>query len=300
MELETARIPARSRREAMDWSLVLLSQGIEPVVDYDPETAGWGLLVPAVESERAREAIQLYQQENRRWPWRREVFQPGLLFDWGSVAWAALLGFFYWTDTRADLHSVATMDSVAVSQGQWWRLFTAVWLHADLAHLAGNAVIGFVLLGLAMARYGTGTGLLAAYLAGAGGNLIVWFLSPTRHLSLGASGMVMGALGLLAIQSLPLHLRTAASTARVPIKPIRPAKYLVTGVVGGVLLFVLLGVAPGTDVLAHAGGFVTGLLLGALLKWTPRVAQNAWTNLLSGCLFVGLVLWPWWLALQHR
>jgi len=300
MELETAHIPARSRREAMDWSLALLSQGIEPVVDYIPETASWGLVVPAEEYERARETISLYQLENRRWPWRRELLQPGLLFDWGSLAWTALLVFFYWIGTRADLPSVAAMDSVAASQGQWWRVFTAVWLHADLAHLAGNAAIGFVLLGLTMARYGTGAGLLAAYLAGAGGNLLVWLLSHTRHLSLGASGMVMGALGLLAIQSLPLRLRTAASVTGFPARPSRPSKYVVTGVAGGVLLFVLLGVAPGTDVLAHAGGFVSGILLGALMRWTPRAAQNAKTNLLSGCLFVLLVLWPWWLALRHR
>ncbi|HWW01404.1 MAG TPA: rhomboid family intramembrane serine protease [Candidatus Acidoferrum sp.] len=327
----------------MDWSLVLLSQGIEPVIDCSEETAAWGLLVPAKDHQTAQEALHLYRVENRRWPWRRELFQQGVLFDWGSLAWAVLLAFFYWVDAQTDLRSAGLMDSVAASRGQWWRLFTAVWLHADLAHLASNAVIGLVLLGLTMARYGTGAGLLAAYLAGAGGNLVVWLLSPASHLSLGASGMVMGALGLLAIQSLPLrrggdgHVpelsplrrggegddRTEFESGRLtrgrgrprpnistriavltrsgrPHRTVGTAKHVVTGVLAAVLLFVLLGLAPGTDVMAHAGGFVAGILLGGLLKLVPCLARQTKTNLLGGFLFILLVLWPWWLALRHR
>ncbi len=325
METETARITARSRREALDWSLVLLSQGIEPIIDYGEQDARWELVVPSHDYENAREAIRLYQLENRRWPWRRELFQPGLLFDWGSLAWAALLVVFFWLDTRSDLGLAGVLDGAATSRGQWWRLFTAIWLHADLAHLAGNAVLGFVLLGLAMARYGTGTGLFAAYLAGIGGNLAAWLLSPGSHLSLGASGMVMGALGLLAI---PLSRpRSARLGAAVP-NPVgsspdragtldtggprpsqtlgarprptgRAMRYVVSGVLGGVLLFVLLGLSPGTDVVAHAGGFISGVLLGALMRFIPGLARKPTANLLAGLLFVVLVLWPWWLALRH-
>jgi membrane associated rhomboid family serine protease len=341
MELETARIPARSRREALDWSLVLLSQGIEPVIAYEEDTATWGLIVSAENHGSAEEAIRLYQLENRRWPWRRELFQPGLLFDWGSLAWAALLLFFYCIDTRIDLRSAGIMDSAAVSHRQWWRLFTAIWLHGDLAHLAGNAVIGFILLGLVMARYGTGAGLLAAYLAGAGGNLIVWLAFPSSHLSLGASGMVMGALGLLAAQTLTLwkgehggvamtashhgkkdsdaaedvvsrthnpggdSTRSEAGDGMTPSehmtgppRPFRARRPIASGVLGGVLLFLLLGLAPGTDVVAHAGGFSSGIILGALTSLTPGLAHRTKANLVCGLVFLGLVLWPWWHALE--
>jgi len=326
METDTVRITARSRREALDWSLVLLSQGIEPIIDYGEQDAGWGLVVPAHDYENARTALHLYQLENRRWPWRRELFQPGLLFDWGSLAWAGLLVVFFWMETRSDLRLAGVLDAAAASRGQWWRLFTAVWLHADLAHLAGNAVLGFVLLGLAMARHGTGAGLLAAYLAGVGGNVAAWLFSPGSHLSLGASGMVMGALGLLAI---PLFRpRSARPRAAVPnrVAPLRDGaaaldtgeprspqiqggpprttrralRYVVSGVLGGVLLFVLLGLSPGTDVVAHAGGFISGVLLGALMRFIPGLARKPKANLLGGLLFVLLVLWPWWLALRHQ
>ena len=218
-------------------------------------------------------------------PWRREIPGAGILFDWGSLAWVFLLILFFWLNPLADFQAAGFMDGSAVAQGQWWRLFTAIWLHADLGHLAANASIGLVLLGLAMARYGTGAGLLAAYLTGAGGNLLAWLLSSEPHHSLGASGMVLGSLGLLAVQSFSLWRQTP-----------RAAKYIVSGIVGGVMLFVLLGLAPGTDVLAHFGGFATGLLLGSLMALIPGLAQKAGTNLVCGLLFALLVIVPWWLA----
>src|SRR5208282_5044843 len=96
MDAETARIPASSRREAMDWSLVLLSQGIEPVIDFAEGEAGWGLLVPGAEHAAALEAIRRYTLENRAWPWQQRLFQPGLLFDWASLAWLLLITLFFW------------------------------------------------------------------------------------------------------------------------------------------------------------------------------------------------------------
>ena len=272
----------------MDWSLVLVSQGIESTIEYSEEGAGWGLLVAGRDYENALNAIHQYRLENRRWPWRQQVFRPGILFDWGSLAWVLLLVLFFWLNARADLQSAGIMDTAAVVGGQWWRLFTAIWLHGDLGHLASNASIGLVLLGLAMGRYGTGAGLLAAYLTGAGGNLIAWLLSSEPHRSLGASGMVLGSLGLLAVQSFSLWRQTPHA-----------AKYIISGVVGGVMLFVLLGLTPGTDVMAHFGGFATGLLLGGLLTLIPGVAQKARTNLLCGFCFALLVIWPWWLALSR-
>jgi rhomboid protease GluP len=272
----------------MDWSLVLASQGIEPTIECS-EDVGWGLWVAESDYAKALQVLRLYQRENRRWRWQQKIFEPeGYLFDWASLAWVAVVCLFFWfTDERSVPRMAGLMDSAQVLRGQWWRPFTAMWLHGDLAHLAGNATFGFVLLGLAMGRYGTGTGLLAAYLAGAGGNLAALLLSA-RHTSLGASGVVMGALGLLAVQS-PSVWRQSP----------RLAKYILSGICGGIMLFVLLGLTPGTDVLAHSGGFFSGLLLGGLLTLIPGLAQKSTSNLLSGLVFLWLVIWPWWLALRH-
>jgi rhomboid protease GluP len=288
MEPGSASIPTRSRRQAMDWSLVLLSQGIQSRIEFE-EGNGWQLVVPEPDYEPAREAIRLYQLENKGWAWRQELFQHRLLFDWASLAWVLLLVLFFWlSETHAELRTVGRMDSTAVGHGQWWRLFTAVWLHADPAHLGENASIGLVLLGLVMGRFGTGAGLLAAYLAGAGGNGIVCVFAPKPHYSLGASGMVMGALGLLATQSFSWW-RDAPEQR----------KYLLSGVVGGVMLFVLLGLSPDSDVVAHVGGFVSGMVLRGVLAMTPNLAQKPKADVLSGFVFSLLVVWPWWLALRH-
>jgi len=281
----TSRIPVRSQRQAMDWSLVLISQGIETFLDHSDPAGGWGLLVSTGDYESALQAIRQFRLENRRWRWRQQISAQGLLFDWACLTWVFLVGFFFWLNTRMDFHSVGVMDSQAVAQGQWWRLFTAVWLHADLAHLASNAALGLVLLGLAMGRYGTGLGLLAAYVAGAGGNVASWLFAAVPHRSLGASGMVMGCLGLLAVQSVATWGRVSQERKSVSV-----------AIAAGLMLFVLLGLSPGTDVLAHFGGFLSGCLLGALLVLLPLATQNPMLNLVGGSLFVVLVIVPWWLA----
>jgi membrane associated rhomboid family serine protease len=272
----------------MDWSLVLVSQGIETAIDHS-EDAGWSLIVAEQDYERALEVIRQYRAENLRWPWRRRISRHEILFDWGSLAWVFLICVYFWiSENRAGLKSAGLMDGVAVSHGEWWRLCTAILLHADAGHLAANASIGLVLLGLAMGRYGTGIGLLTSYLAGVGGNVATWLIYTEGHHSLGASGMVMGSLGLLAAQSV--------STSP---KSLQAVKYVISGTLAGVMLFVLLGLSPGTDVLAHFGGFVTGLLLGSLLRLAPRLAQNTAVNLFAGLLFALLVIVTWRLALER-
>jgi len=289
VEPSNARIPAYSRRQAMDWSLVLISQGIEPSIDYVEQDSAWGLVVPADDYEKALEAIRLYRAENRRWIWRREILQSGVVFDWTSLAWVVLLGFFFWlSETFHGIRAAGVMDSSLVANGQVWRLFTAIWLHADLAHLATNAVFGFFLLGLALGGYGTGPGMLAAYLAGFGGNVFAALLSSGPHQSLGASGMVMGSLGLVASQSF--------AYSRVGL---RLNRKILIGLAAGLMMFVLLGLSPGTDVLAHLGGFLGGLVLGSILALGPRLARRTTVNVACGLAFVVLVVWPWWSVFAH-
>ena len=99
--------------------------------------------------------------------------------------------------------------------------------------------------------------------------------------------MVMGSLGLLAVQSLPLWRKTPHAT-----------KFILSGLCGGIMLFALLALTPGTDVVAHLGGFACGLVLGALLSLVPAVAHKPRANLLGGLLFALLVVVPWWLAMR--
>lgn len=292
MERAWAIISARTERQAMDWSLVLASQGIETYLDHDPVSGRWLLRVPGSDRGRALEAIRLFQTENRRRLWQQPVRWAGLIFDWRSAGWFMWLTalFALGEGPLPGLRAAGMMDNGLVGQGQWWRLFTAVTLHGDLPHLASNVSIGLLLLGLAMGSLGPGWGLLGSVLAGALGNLTGWLFYDSHHRSLGASGMVMGALGLLAAQSLA-WFRFGLNARQLTLR----------GLSAGVLLLILLGTNPASDVLAHVAGFVWGGLLGGLWLAVPLAwVQHRWANRLAGLLGVGLVLLTWALALRSE
>jgi rhomboid protease GluP len=286
LENSIRRIPARSHRQVMDWSLALASQGIEATISKDE---GWSLIVTETDFAKAIETITQYKRENRGWNWRQPLPGSGLLFHWGSIFWCfCILWIYFWSaDRLQQLQSIAFMDNRAVAAGQWWRLFTPITLHADVAHLAANVTTGFLLVGLAMARYGPGIGLLLAYLAGAGGNVAGFFFYDKMHRGLGASGMVMGALGLIAVQSFPGWKRFSRAT-RLGLRALGT----------GTLLFILMGTTPGTDVIAHFGGFVFGAVFGLMMNSAEKVSQNSTANKIALLLLAGWVLFTWQLALR--
>ncbi len=96
----------------------------------------------------------------------------------------------------------------------------------------------------------------------------------------------MGCLGILTARS--FFRRTPYS-----------GKYFIAGLAAGLMLFVLLGLSPGTFIQAHVGGFVTGLLLGLLASLFPNSSRNTLFNVSCGFLFTLLALLPWWLALSR-
>lgn len=269
----------------MDWSLVLASQGIEHGI-YRSEDGGWLLAVSEFSYKPALRHITEYQRENRFWGLRRRVFHQNIYFDWRCLIWVFLTVFFYAWSSQPGGQDAGCMDNTAVAKGQWWRLFTAMWLHADLGHLAMNLVFGFLFFGLAMGRYGAGVGVFAAYVAGAAGNLLGLVVYGQAHRSLGASGMVMGALGLVTVPLL-MDLKRGAGDGR---------RFRMNAVLAGLMLFVLLGVNPDSDVVAHFGGFLAGLTLGILLTLFRPTVQKPWLNAASAIGFVVLTMWPWWRA----
>jgi membrane associated rhomboid family serine protease len=284
-------IPAFSRRQVMDWSLVLASQEIPAAILHSDE-GGWLLEVAASDYPRALESIRLYRAENRRWSWQQPVPWFRATFHFGAAIVCALLVLVNWASIHRvpEFRAGGEFATKAVEAGEWWRAFTAMLLHSDGAHLLSNVTAGFVLLGLAMARYGAGVALLASYLAGAAGNAAGFYLHVQHYIGVGASGMIMGALGLISIPH-------AAAWSFHP----RALRQLAKAAGAGILLFVLLGANPASDVVAHAGGYVAGAALGVVLNRLPSpvgegrtLATAAWI-VLAGC-----VLSTSWLALMHR
>jgi rhomboid protease GluP len=286
-----AIIPVRSRQQAMDWSLVLISQGIECRIDPEAQDHGWQLAVAQDDLSRSIQALRLYHRENKQHIWSQVEPWTGLTFDWRSAAWFALLALLYLLgQTRyPGLKSAGIMISAKAGSGEWWRFFTAVMLHADPPHLLSNVTIGTIFLGFAMGSFGPGVALLASFLAGALGNVVGYlFYNPATHQGLGASGMVMGSLGLIAVHSFWRGHRTLT---------LRQAG--LRSFVAGCFLLILLGTSQGTDVLAHAGGFLAGAILGSILcLLNEKQLQFPLLNRLSELVTSALVVLTWWLALR--
>ena len=271
----------------MDWGLVLASQEIEAMISRTEE--GWALVVEERDYQRAQAALQQYRVENRGWRWKQQLPGSGLVFHWGALVWVAAMGvFYYWTMAALpQLQEAGIMDSRRVAAGEWWRLFTAITLHENLSHLAANAVTGFLLLGLAMARYGPGVAMLAAFLAGAAGNVLSLVIHSDASQSLGASGMVTGALGMLSVHSFSMWRKYPAARGLIA-----------RGAVAGFLILVLIGFAPGSDIAAHLGGFLAGAVLGlALNAAPPAVWHGGWVNVAGALLLAALVTFAWRQAL---
>jgi membrane associated rhomboid family serine protease len=280
-------ILTKDRKQAMDWSLALASQGISVTI-VEPEPGAYALQVEPADSTRAFQTLKLYHVENRRWDWWLQHQDDGPRFEPLAFLWIAAL--ICWHSLAAHdpvLTLAGVMNSGRFALGEWWRLFTAVTLHHDLAHLVSNTTTGLLLFGLAAARYGLGISLLASYLAGVAGNLLGWLYYSGDYQSLGASGMVLGALGLLITRPL---LGEGVASLRY--------KRLFIAVSAGFLLFVLLGASPESDLAAHAGGFVAGIGLGWMLRRLPLKKSPPQVQGLALACFLALLVLTWWLALR--
>ncbi len=283
-------IPARNRTEALDFGLALASQAIVHVIERDPDTGAWLIRVAESDYPKAALQIRLFVEENRKARPRPPVLNVGSIFHRGSAAWVLALlwlhGFVSGPGVR--LKEIGSMDSAAFASGEWWRLFTAVTLHADWPHMISNATTGFALFGLAMARYGAGVGLLAAYICGVLGNVLALKLYSEPYRALGASGMVLGALGLLALEAIHFWLKGP-----------KPVVRILAALAGACTLFLFLGADPASDLAAHLGGFVSGVVLGGLLALGPSKERSGEVlNAVCLIVFMTLVYAPWWLAMD--
>ncbi|MDB6058766.1 MAG: Rhomboid family protein [Verrucomicrobiales bacterium] len=286
MNTEPTFIRARSRRQVMDWGLVLASQGIDAAIVRENDT--WALAVAPHEYDRAIKAVDQYVTENRGWKWQHSLPGSDLFFHWGALLWALAIGaIYYWSMVQFPQMKIAgAVDSDLVHAGQWWRLFTAVSLHADMSHLMANMTTGVILLGFAMARFGPGPAVLATYVAGVLGNVAGLYLYHGEHRSLGASGMVMAALGILAVQSFALWHKDHS------------ARQLVArAFFAAVLILILIGTSPESDIVAHFGGFFAGAIFGYALSWLdPKRLKTFAVNFFCICITMALVAITWWKA----
>ena len=163
--------------------------------------------------------------------------------------------------------------------GQWWRLLTYMFLHGGLMHIAFNMWCLWDLGALCESLYGRWTFGAIYLITGISGGLASVAWNP-GVLSVGASGAIFGLAGAL-IASFYLG---EFSVPRVAIQ----------GTLRSLLVFVAFNVLfgsffSGIDNACHAGGLVSGLIIGALIaRAAPE--QDRPLRRIGVVLFVLLIL----------
>jgi rhomboid protease GluP len=147
-----------------------------------------------------------------------------------------------------DLPAAAGMKvNDLIIQGQLWRLFTPMFLHASLLHIGFNMYALFV-LGTGLERFYGHTRFLALYLlSGFAGNVMSFIFSGAP--SLGASTAIFGLLGAQGVL-LYQNREMFGPTARRSLM----------NVVTIALINFVIGLSPGIDNWGHLGGLIGGVL----------------------------------------
>ena len=100
------------------------------------------------------------------------------------------------SENNYTLMKMGAMSNYAVVAGnQWWRLFTAQFLHIGVLHLVSNAVIIYYMGQYMEPVLGHLRFLLVYLLSGIGGNLLSLALGSDKVISAGASTALFGLFG---------------------------------------------------------------------------------------------------------
>ena len=166
----------------------------------------------------------------------------------------ALLGGGIFTPNTDALIRFGTNYTPLVLAGEWWRLFTSMFLHFGLMHLVFNMIALMVFGVLAERLFGSCRYLLIYLMAGLAGSVASFLWHPFVN-SAGASGAIFGVLGSL----LAFFLRRKQG---VPISVLKTQRNSAAVYIAYTLLN---GARAGVDNAAHLGGLVTGLSMGLLL-----------------------------------
>jgi rhomboid protease GluP len=167
----------------------------------------------------------------------------------------------------------------ATVEGEWWRLLTAAFLHAGIAHIGFNMYCLYG-IGRVTERMIGSPGFLLTYLTSAlAGSLASLAWNPAA-VGVGASGAVFGIFGAF----YAITFRAAGTIPKPVLQSVRASM--------GKLLAINLAVGffvPNVDVAAHVGGlvwgFIAGLLLGHDLR--PEAARGRMRrNMVAIILFV--------------
>jgi rhomboid protease GluP len=162
-------------------------------------------------------------------------------------------------NTSADMIlKYGQVNLYVIRDGWYYQLFSSMFVHANIAHIAGNMVF-LLIFGLRSEEMFTLPEYLSIYfLGGLTGNLLSLLLLPLDVPSVGASGAIFAMFGAATI-----YARRSVSQS-------------IIGALIYAFFLLFLSSGPGVNNFAHIGGLVTGLLIGYLLA-TRRKPETRYT-----------------------
>ncbi len=166
----------------------------------------------------------------------------------GFQAWAFLSDIPY-----GFLLSVGWKENALVANGAYWRLFTAMFLHGGLMHLAVNMYSLWILGREVETIFGTPRFLIVYTIGGLLGSVASFLLTDAP--SVGASGAIFALVGGLAAFFLK-NRKLLGDRARDSIQ----------NIVVIVLINLFIGTAGSIDNWAHMGGLVGGLFVAWMIS----------------------------------
>ncbi len=261
------------------WSLVLQAADIQHGLRHGE--AGWQLLVAEENISRATEELRLFSEENRNWPPERaarseregivENSPPVLPVMGALVVFHAITGGW---EAHSHWFASGALDRVRVmSDGQWWRLITALTLHADSVHLLGNMFFGGLLVYSLCRHLGSGIAWFSVLLTGVLANGVNVFFHDDPYHSVGFSTAVFGMVGML---------------SGMRLRRIGGWQEMVLALGSAASLLALMGSSgERTDLGAHFWGVGVGFLVGMILAALGLAGKRVLAPLGQWLLFIG-------------
>ncbi len=222
----------------------------------DAESAAYPALSPVY--VRGQELLRRAEKDSAGWRALMHMGRPervtlSLLLVLAVVHLA--VGWFLPEEMQEKVLMWAGNSAETVKAGEWWRPFTALFLHANLLHLGMNGA-GLWLFGSAVEKSMGRWRMLVVFVAGGAlGNLLSAWLAR-YDVAIGASGGIFAVVGAFAVGVWRL---------RSPMYVVLRRRMLVLVALMVAADFTIGGLEPQVDNLAHVGGFVAGILLALAL-----------------------------------
>ena len=182
-------------------------------------------------------------------------------FSRAPVTWAILITIaivfaYEYVNPRIVMEGAITPD--LLRRGEYWRIFSGMFLHAGVVHWLANSWALYQLGMLYEVMFGSKRFALVYFVSGACASLASSILG--RGPSVGASGAVLGILG-----AFIFSIRRSPQWRNEPW-----TKGLISQLMFWAFINIALGFSiPYIDNTAHIAGFVAGLLLGFIPHRVP-------------------------------